>query len=184
MHRNQSLTAHLGERVRSALPGYTVSLASSPLVGTEDSAPRRAVVVDISRSALQCVCWVADADNTDRAWASRVVEIRVALRSEEFGGNVVAVVGTSVDIDDLDSSDDFDASVDFDPSVDFDASVDDSVHGNNDDAIIGFDLAEILAAVKETIEVDLVALVPDLDPPVAEELGRALRIYVNDPIRG
>jgi hypothetical protein len=26
--------------------------------------------------------------------------------------------------------------------------------------------------------------VPDLDAPVAEELGRALRIYVNDPIRG
>jgi hypothetical protein len=172
MHRNQSLTAHLGERVRSALPGYTVSLASSPFVGTEESAPRRAVVVDISRSALQCVCWVADAHDSDRAWASRVVEIRVALRSEEFGGNIVAVVGTSVDIDDLDSSDDFDE------------PVDDSVHGNNEDAIIGFDLAEILAAVKETIEVDLVALVPDLDPPVAEELGRALRIYVNDPIRG
>jgi hypothetical protein len=169
MHHNQSLTAHLGELLRSSLPGYAVSLGPSSLVGTEPSAPPRAVIVDVSRSALQCVCWVADVDDPGRAWARRVVEIRVALRSDEFGGNIVAVVGTSVD---------------------FDVVVDDGNEDQNaedpgtEDTGTGFDLAEILAAVKEAIEVDLVALVPDLDAPVAEELGRALRIYVNDPIRG
>jgi hypothetical protein len=160
MHRNQSLTAHLGERVRSALPGYAVSLAASPLVGSETSAPARAVIVEISQSALQCVCWVADADDSERAWASRIVEVRVVLRSEEFAGEIVAMVGASVDLDEF---------------------VDDDVNNSASDH---FDLPEILTAVKDAIEVDLVNLVPDLDPPVAAELGRALRIYVNDPIRG
>ena len=152
MHHNQSLTAHLGELVRSALPGYSVSLAASPLMEEERSAPAKAVVVEIAQSALQCVCWVADSDDAERAWAPRVVELRAVLRSEEFAGDVVALVGSSVDLDEFVEAGDL-------------------------------DVDEVLAALRELIEVDLVDLVPDLDAPVAAELGRALRIYLNDPIR-
>ena len=119
MHHNQSLTAHLGELVRSA---------------------------------LQCVCWVADSDDAERAWAPRVVELRAVLRSEEFAGDVVALVGSSVDLDEFVEAGDLDVDA-------------------------------VLAALRELIEVDLVDLVPDLDAPAAAELGRALRIYLNDPIR-
>jgi hypothetical protein len=152
MHRNQSLTAHLGELLRSALPGYTISLGESPLVGSERSAPGRAVLIEISESALQCVCWVADSDDPDRAWAPQVVELRVVLRSDDFAGGIVAMVGSSVDLDEFVEAGDL-------------------------------DIDEVLAALREAIEVDLIDLVPELDDDVAAELGRALRIYLNDPIR-
>jgi hypothetical protein len=152
MHRNQSLTAHLGELLRSALPGYAVSLGPSPLVGSDRSAPGRAVLIEIAESALQCVCWVADSEDPERAWAPQVVELRVVLRSDDFSGGIVAMVGASVDLDEFVEPGDL-------------------------------DVDEILAALREAIEDDLIDLVPELDEDAAAELGRAMRVYLNDPIR-
>jgi hypothetical protein len=94
-------TALLGERLRSALPGYRVVLAPHPAVGSPSA---RAVVVEISDPHLELVVWVRRGEPDEEPWSDRVVEVRVLLNAAHDEGDddpaLAAMVGDSVGFDD------------------------------------------------------------------------------------
>jgi hypothetical protein len=149
------VTTLLGEKLRSALPGYRVHLAEHPaldagaMVGAGAGVRPRAVVVSISDPQLHLVVWARTADVDEEPWTDRAVEVRVVLRTDDGeGAGIAAMVGDVVGFDELDE----------------------------------LPLREILDVVRVLLFEELPLEVLELVPPVQLALLQARRVHLNDPI--
>jgi hypothetical protein len=153
-----ALTALLGERLRSSLPGYATTLAPHAALGSPSSLSTRAasaVVVTIADPALELVAWVQQGDPDEEPWSDRVVEIRVVLRATEEG---------------MDSPPG-------EPGETIAAMVGDSI-GFDDD----LPLDEVLDAVRVLLFEELPLEIAEGGPAAQQALMQAMRVHLNDPI--
>jgi hypothetical protein len=164
-------TALLGERLRSALRGYSVALSTHPALDSPAPAGAgraRAVVVVISEPELELVAWVSEGDLDAEPWSDRVVELRIVLSAsagdgdEEFGPtgpgaaderlDIAAMVGESIGFDSVGSDD------------------------------LDLPLEDVLDAVWLLVTEELPVEVADTEFPVQRAYLEAMRVYLNDPI--
>jgi hypothetical protein len=121
------------------------------------------VVVAISDPALELVAWVRRGDPDEEPWSDRVVEIRVVLRASNHShddDDEVGVHGPG------------------EPAGTIVAMVGDSI-GIDDELPVD----EVLDAVRALLFEELPLEIADGGPAVHVALVKAMRVYLNDPMR-
>ena len=97
--RALSLTALLGERIKSRLPGYSVALVQHPAAPSTPQHPRSAVVVSLDPGRLEVVAWMETNSSDTADWVDYLAEVRVVLRSSDCDGVIVDMFGASLELD-------------------------------------------------------------------------------------